>query len=94
MSIDSSLVLHLTAISIFIMSHIPGDRATCPRDGTFLRPPLAVLDGITRSFAGDTEGCCVGEALRGGAAAGGRVVLGRAGVPHTTTEIVLRSKAT
>ena len=29
-----------------------------------------------RSFAGDTEGCCVGEAWDGRAAAGGRVALG------------------
>ena len=78
MSIDSSLVLHLTAISIFIMSHIPGDRATCPRDGTFPRPPLAEFPlaefgGDTCSFAGHAEGGCVGRAEVLRAAAGGPV---------------------
>ena len=38
-----------------------------------------------------TEGCCVGRAWHGRAAAGGRVVLGRAGVPRCILkQIVLK----
>ena len=56
-----------------------GDQTTRPREGTVRRLPLAELDGGARSFAGDTEGCCVGRACRGCAAARGLVALGRAG---------------
>ena len=40
--------------------------------------PLAEFGVSARSFAGDPEGCCVGRAWRGRAAADGRVELGRA----------------
>ena len=60
---------------------LPGDQTTRPREGTVRRLPLAELDGGARSFAGDTEGCCVGRACRGCAAARGPVALGRAGAP-------------
>ena len=40
----------------------PGDRANCPREGAFLRSPLAEFGCGTCSFARHTEGCCVGKA--------------------------------
>ena len=58
----------------------PGDRASCPREGTFPRPPLAELDGGARSFAGGTYGCCVRRAWRG-AATRPRGVRWRSGEP-------------
>ena len=42
------------------------------------RSPLTEFGVGARSFAGDPEGCCVGRAWRGRAAADGRVELGRA----------------
>ena len=57
----------------------PGTR---PRDGASLRPPLAELGGGAPPFAGNTEGCRVGRAWLGRAAAGGRAALGRAGAPR------------
>ena len=48
----------------------PADRARRPREGTFPRPSLAESDDSTRSFAGDTEGCCERGAWRGRIAAG------------------------
>ena len=54
----------------------------CGRSGTALfdapRSPLAEFGVNARSFAGDPEGCCVGRAWYGRAAAGVRVALGRA----------------
>ena len=65
-----------------IPSH-PGGKAARPREGAFLRPALAELDGGARSFAGGTRGCCVGErhatAVR---PRGGPVALGIASVPR------------
>ena len=46
--------------------------------GAVSRSPLAEFGAGARSFAGDPEGCCVGRAWRGRAAAAGHVALGRA----------------
>ena len=49
---------------------------TAPFDAP--RSPPAEFGVGAFSFAGDPEGCCMGRAWRGRAAAGGRVGLGRA----------------
>lgn len=43
----------------------PGGQASNPRETSFRRPPLAEFGAGARSFAGDTEGRCVGEPWRG-----------------------------
>ena len=58
---------------------LPGERATRPRVGASPRPPLSEsgIDGI--SFAGDTEGRCLGRTCHGRGAEWGRVAHRRAG---------------
>ena len=58
-----------------ILRH-PEERATGPREGAFSRPPLAESVIGARSFAGASEGCCVGRAWIHREAAGGQVGLG------------------
>ena len=64
---------------VFIVRRHPGGHATRPLEGAFRRSPFAELGDDTCSFAGNTEGCRVGEAWLGRAAARGWVALGRAG---------------
>ena len=54
-------------------------------NGSFRRSPLAEFGVGARSFAGDTESCCVGRTWRGRAAAGAPVAIGssRSSVGHT-----------
>ena len=61
-----------------------GDRATHPWECAFQCPSLAELASGARSFAGDTEGCCEGQAWHRRAATGDLVALGRAGAPPGT----------
>ena len=59
------------------------------RGRAFRRPPLAEFGDDTCYLAGDAEGCHVGEAWLGRAAARGRVALARAGASqgiHTKPE--------
>ena len=71
------MLLHRIEISMFFACFtVP--RHIADRDGSFRPSPLAEFGVGARSFAGDTEGCCVGQAWHGRAAAGGRVALGRA----------------
>ena len=49
-----------------------------PSTSTYVYTPLTEPGVGARSFAGDPEGCCVGRAWHGRAAAGGRVAHGRA----------------
>ena len=46
------------------------------REGNFEKSSLAEFGCDARSFAGDREGCCVGETWRGRAVSGNRVALG------------------
>ena len=66
--------VYSAGISIFLrFSAIPGSEQIRPLEGAFSRPPLAESVIDARSFAGASEGCCVGRASRHREAAGGRV---------------------
>ena len=66
---------------------IPQIKLLVARDGTFRRSPLAELGGDTSSFVGNTDGCRVGEAWLGRAAARGWAALeSRCFTGHPKTE--------
>ena len=65
-----------------MIPRLSGNQATRPREGTVRRPPLAKFGCAASSLAGDAEGCYVGEAWRGCAAARVPVAPGRLGVPR------------
>ena len=62
-----------------------GDRASCPREDTLRRSPIAEFDGSAPSFAGDTEGCCVVQQWSGRAGSRGGHASRRL-AEHTKTE--------
>ena len=70
---------------------LPGERATRFVVGASPRPPLSESGTAGISFAGDTEGRCLGRACHGRSAEGGRVAHRRAGAEyragHTGTGI-------